>query len=376
MIAHNKTLAAQLCNEFREFFPDNAVEYFVSYYDYYQPEAYVPAQDLYIEKDSSINDEIDRLRHAATAVALRPPRRDHRRLGLLHLRHRLAGGLQRADAALQGRRDSIDRDEVLRKLVEMQYQRNDVDARPRHLPRARRRARDHAVLRRVGLPDRALRRRDRGDPALRPADRRDPRRDRPRLGLPGHALRDARTRRSSARSRRSSAETANAARPSFEARASSSRRTACDSAPRYDLEMMQELGFCLGDRELLADPRRPRAGQPAAHADRLLPRRLRLSSSTSRHQTIPQIGGMYEGDRSRKQTLVDYGFRLPSALDNRPLKFDEFLERVPQMVMVSATPGPYERARARAGRRADRAPDRASSTRRSRCARRRTRSTT
>ena len=104
VIAHNKTLAAQLCNEFREFFPDNAVEYFVSYYDYYQPEAYVPAQDLYIEKDSSINDEIDRLRHAATAALLRPPRRDHRRLGLLHLRDRLAAALPRADAAVQGRR--------------------------------------------------------------------------------------------------------------------------------------------------------------------------------------------------------------------------------------------------------------------------------
>ena len=141
VIAHNKTLAAQLCNEFREFFPENAVEYFVSYYDYYQPEAYVPAQDLYIEKDSSINDEIDRLRHSGNGVALRPPRRDHRRLGLLHLRDRLAAALPGADAALQGRR--LGRppgglSEARRHAVPAQR----LHARPRHVPGSRRGARD------------------------------------------------------------------------------------------------------------------------------------------------------------------------------------------------------------------------------------------
>ena len=175
VIAHNKTLAAQLCNEFREFFPDNAVEYFVSYYDYYQPEAYVPAQDLYIEKDSSINDEIDRLRHAATAALF--ARRDVIIVASVSCIYGI-GSPQVYNEKMQLFKvgEEIDRDEVLRKLVKMQYQRNDSGARARRLPGARRGAGDHALLRRVGLPDRPLRRRDRGDPALRPADRRDPRR--------------------------------------------------------------------------------------------------------------------------------------------------------------------------------------------------------
>ena len=175
MIAHNKTLAAQLCNEFREFFPDNAVEYFVSYYDYYQPEAYVPAQDLYIEKDSSINDEIDRLRHAATAALF--ARRDVIIVASVSCIYGI-GSPEVYNEKMQlfkvGER--IDRDEVLRKLVKMQYQRNDAVLGARHLPGARRGAGDHARLRRVGLPDRPVRRRDRGDPALRPADRRGARR--------------------------------------------------------------------------------------------------------------------------------------------------------------------------------------------------------
>ncbi len=171
VIAHNKTLAAQLCNEFREFFPDNQVEYFVSYYDYYQPEAYVPAQDLYIEKDSSINDEIDRLRHAATAVAARPPRRDHRRLGLLHLRDRLARSSTARRCSSSRSASGSTATSVLRKLVAMQYARNDT-ALTRGTFRVKRRdARDLSRLRRVRLPDQPVRRRDRVDPPLRPADR-------------------------------------------------------------------------------------------------------------------------------------------------------------------------------------------------------------
>ena len=191
VLAHNKTLAAQLCSEFREFFPDNAVEYFVSYYDYYQPEAYVPHQDLYIEKDSSINDEIDRLRHAATAVAVRARGRDHRRLGLVHLRDRLAGPLQGEDAAAQaGRVDRPRRDAAPARLDAVR--RNDAN-----LARGNFRVRGevlevHPVLRRERLPDPAVRRRDRADPALRPAHRRDPPRARPRLGLAGDPLRDLR----------------------------------------------------------------------------------------------------------------------------------------------------------------------------------------
>ena len=161
VIAHNKTLAAQLCNEFREFFPDNAVEYFVSYYDYYQPEAYVPAQDLYIEKDSSINDEIDRLRHAATAALF--ARRDVIIVASVSCIYGI-GSPQVYNEKMQLFKvgEEIDRDEVLRKLVKMQYQRNDSALGARHLPGPRRGAGDHALLRRVGLPDRALRRRDRG----------------------------------------------------------------------------------------------------------------------------------------------------------------------------------------------------------------------
>ena len=191
VIAHNKTLAAQLCNEFREFFPDNAVEYFVSYYDYYQPEAYVPAQDLYIEKDSSINDEIDRLRHAATAALF--ARRDVIIVASVSCIYGI-GSPQVYNEKMQLFKvgEEIDRDEVLRKLVKMQYQRNDQVLAAGCLPGPRRGAGDHALLCRVGLPDRPLRRRDRGDPAFRPADRRGARRDRPRLGLAGLALRDQR----------------------------------------------------------------------------------------------------------------------------------------------------------------------------------------
>ena len=161
VIAHNKTLAAQLCNEFREFFPDNVVEYFVSYYDYYQPEAYVPHQDLYIEKDSSINDEIDRLTPRRDRLAAGPPRRRHRRLGLMHLRDRLAGAVPAPDAGRSRSAEWIDRHELFRKLVGMQYTRNETRAHPRHLPGPWRDARDLPRLRRVRVSRQPVRRRDR-----------------------------------------------------------------------------------------------------------------------------------------------------------------------------------------------------------------------
>ena len=341
VIAHNKTLAAQLCNEFREFFPENEVEYFVSYYDYYQPEAYVPAQDLYIEKDSSINDEIDRLRHAATAALF--ARRDVIIVASVSCIYGI-GSPQLYNEQMQLFKvgEWIDRDEVLRKLVRMQYQRNDTNLGPRHLPGPRRGAGDHARLRGVGLPDLPVRRRDRGDPALRPADRRDPRRDRPRLGLAGDPLRDQ-GRDDRARGGRDPRTSSRAAPPSSRRRASSSRRTGCASAPLYDIEMLKELGFTSGieNYSRILDGRPP--GSPPHTLIDYFPDDFVVFVDES-HQTIPQIGGMYEGDRSRKQTLVDYGFRLPSAIDNRPLKFDEFLDRVDQLVMVSATPGPFERA--------------------------------
>ena len=191
VMAHNKTLAAQLCNEFREFFPDNVVEYFVSYYDYYQPEAYVPAQDLYIEKDSSINDEIDRLQACRDGGPAGPPRRDHRRIGLLHLRHRLPQPLPQPDAAVQGGGDDRPR-QGLAKAGPAPVRTQRLEPDPRRLPGPRRGDRDHAVLRRDRLPDLAVRRRDRGDPPLRPADRRDPRRGPARIDLAGDALRHRR----------------------------------------------------------------------------------------------------------------------------------------------------------------------------------------
>ena len=229
VIAHNKTLAAQLCNEFREFFPENAVEYFVSYYDYYQPEAYVPAQDLYIEKDSSINDEIDRLRHAATAALF--ARRDVIIVASVSCIYGI-GSPQVYNEKMQlfkvGGRDRPRRGPPQAGQDAVPAQR--LGARPRHLPGPRRGARDHALLRRVGLPDLALRRRDRGDPALRPADRRDPRHDRPRLGLAGLALRDQR-RDGRARRRGDPRRTRERAPRNSRPRASSSRRTGCASAP-------------------------------------------------------------------------------------------------------------------------------------------------
>ncbi len=229
VIAHNKTLAAQLCNEFREFFPDNAVEYFVSYYDYYQPEAYVPAQDLYIEKDSSINDEIDRLRHAATAALF--ARRDVIIVASVSCIYGI-GSPQVYNEKMQLFKvgEEIDRDEVLRKLVKMQYQRNDSV-----LGRGAFRVRGEVLEIMPSYAESAYRialfgDEIEGDPALRPADRRGARHDRPRLGLAGLPLRDQR-RDGRARGRGDPRRTRTRARPSSRRKASSSRPTGCASAP-------------------------------------------------------------------------------------------------------------------------------------------------
>src|SRR5438093_908423 len=240
VIAHNKTLAAQLCNEFREFFPTNAVEYFVSYYDYYQPEAYVPQADLYIEKDSSRNDDIDRLRHAATASLL--SRRDVVIVASVSCIYGLGSPEEyEKRVVLLTVGEEHDRDLALRKMLE------------------------------------------------------------------AHRLR---------------------------------QRT------EYDLEMMRELGFCSG----IENYSRHLDGRPPGSAPNTLldffPSDFVVFVDES-HQTVPQLGGMYEGDRSRKETLVEHGFRLPSALDNRPLRFDEFLGKVSQLVFVSATPGPFELRRSK-----------------------------
>ena len=340
VIAHNKTLAAQLCNEFREFFPDNAVEFFVSYYDYYQPEAYVPAQDLYIEKDSSINDEIDRLRHAATAALF--ARRDVIIVASVSCIYGI-GSPQVYNEKMQLFKvgEEIDRDEVLRKLVKMQYQRNDAV-----LGRGSFRARGEVLEIMPAYADSAYRISLFGD-QIEGIQHFDP--------LTGEVLdtiehvsvwpashyvtRDETLERAVEEIRAE----LNARTAELEAEGKQLEAHRLRQRTAYDLEMMRELGFTSGieNYSRILDGRPP--GSPPHTLIDYFPDDFVVFADES-HQTVPQIGGMYQGDRSRKQTLIDYGFRLPSAIDNRPLKFDEFLERVPQLVMVSATPGPFERA--------------------------------
>jgi excinuclease ABC subunit B len=340
VIAHNKTLAAQLCNEFREFFPENAVEYFVSYYDYYQPEAYVPAQDLYIEKDSSINDEIDRLRHAATAALF--ARRDVIIVASVSCIYGI-GSPQVYNEKMQLFKvgEEIDRDEVLRKLVKMQYQRNDSV-----LGRGAFRVRGEVLEIMPSYAESAYRIALFGD-EIEGIQHFDP--------LTGEIL-DTIDHVSVWPASHYVTKDETVERAVEEIRAELESRTAeleeegkqleahrLRQRTAYDLEMIKELGFTSGieNYSRILDGRPP--GSPPHTLVDYFPDDFVVFVDES-HQTIPQIGGMYEGDRSRKTTLVDYGFRLPSAIDNRPLKFDEFLERVPRLVMVSATPGPFERA--------------------------------
>ena len=340
VIAHNKTLAAQLCNEFREFFPDNAVEYFVSYYDYYQPEAYVPAQDLYIEKDSSINDEIDRLRHAATAALF--ARRDVIIVASVSCIYGI-GSPQVYNEKMQLFKvgEEIDRDEVLRKLVKMQYQRNDST-----LGRGTFRVRGEVLEIMPSYAESAYRIALFGD-EIEGIQHFDP--------LTGEILdtidhvsvwpashyvtRDETLERAVEEIRAE----LNARTDELEGEGKQLEAHRLRQRTAYDLEMLKEIGFTSGieNYSRILDGR-PQGSPPHTLID-YFPDDFVVFVDES-HQTIPQIGGMYEGDRSRKQTLIDYGFRLPSAIDNRPLKFDEFLKRVPRLVMVSATPGPFERA--------------------------------
>jgi len=339
VIAHNKTLAAQLCNEFREFFPDNAVEYFVSYYDYYQPEAYVASQDLYIEKDSSINEEIERLRHAATAALL--GRRDVIVVASVSCIFGL-GSPEKYDRMMLMLKpgETVDRDEVLRKLVDIRYTRNDTA-----LARGSFRVRGETLEVFPAYAETAYRAVLFGD-ELEQLQEFDP--------LTGEVLAELEHAAVwPATHYATDAETIERAvaeiRDELEAR---TRELEAEGKPleshrlrqrtQFDMEMLRELGFCNGieNYSRILDGRRP-GDRPYCLLD-FFPEDFVCFLDES-HQTVPQIGGMYEGDRSRKQTLIDYGFRLPSALDNRPQTFDEFLGDVPQIVFVSATPGAYER---------------------------------
>jgi len=345
VIAHNKTLAAQLCNEFRTFFPDNAVEYFVSYYDYYQPEAYVPSKDLYIEKDSAINDEIDRLRHAATAALF--ARRDVIIVASVSAIFGL-GSPETYDRNMQvlKRGDFVDRDELLRKLVSMQYSRNDVA-----LGRGHFRVRGEALEIFPAYAESAYRATMFGDEVER-LQHFDP--------LTGELIQDdlehiaiwpathySVKEGSVERAVEEIGRELNGRCAELEAEGKLLESHRLRQRTQYDMEMLREMGFCNGieNYSRILDGRPPGA-RPYCLLD-YYPDDFVCFIDES-HQTVPQIGGMHEGDRSRKQTLVDYGFRLPSALDNRPQTFDEFLSITPQMVFVSATPGQYERTHSNA----------------------------
>ena len=342
VLAHNKTLAAQLCSEFKEFFPDNAVEFFVSYYDYYQPEAYIPHTDTYIEKDSAINDEIERLRHSATSALFE--RRDVIVVSSVSCIYGLGDPIDYANMVLSLRvGQSRDRDELLKKLVEIRYGRNDI-AFERNMFRVRgdtveifpAYARDNAVrveffgdeIERIsevnvvtGTPVKNL-----SHIAVYPAS---------------HYVTTA---DKMERAVKEIQEEMKHRVEYFEQENKLVEAQRIHQRTMYDIEMMRELGYCTG----IENYSRVITGRPEGSAPMTLldyfPKDFLLFVDES-HVTLPQVRAMYNGDRARKENLVEYGFRLPSAFDNRPLKFHEFTERVHQMIYVSATPSDYEKSR-------------------------------
>src|SRR5881275_160402 len=338
VIAHNKTLAAQLCNEFREFFPKNAVEYFVSYYDYYQPEAYVPQADLYIEKDSSQNDDIARLRLAATSALF--TRRDVVVVASVSCIYGLGSPEEwRERVLILSVGEEHDRDLALRKLIDSQYVRNDSV-----LGRGRFRVKGDLVEVQPANSETAYRISFFGD-EVEQISHFDPLTGEIYAHLDNVAIWPATEYVTSKPTiERAVDEIRHELEQQVKQFESENRLLEAHrirQRTEYDLEMLQELGFCNG----IENYSRILEGRaPGSHPFTLLdyfPDDFVVFIDES-HQTVPQLGGMYEGDRSRKQTLVDYGFRLPSALDNRPLRFDEFLAKVPQLLFVSATPGPFE----------------------------------
>ena len=338
VMAHNKTLAAQLFQEFRRFFPENAVEYFVSYYDYYQPEAYVPSSDTYIEKESTINDEIDRMRLSATRSLFE--RRDVIIVASVSCIYGLGSPEAYYGMVLPLERGQrIGRDQILRKLVEIQYERNDME-----FGRGTFRVRGdivevypsyEEVALRIGLFGDEIDELVSFDPLTGKAFRRH---DRTAVYPKSHFV-------TSRERLKQAVETIKA--ELAERRGDLEREGKLLEAQRlhqrtmFDLEMIKEIGYCHGIENYSRHLTGRRPGQPPPTLLDYLPSDALVIVDES-HQTIPQIRGMYHGDRSRKEVLVEYGFRLPSALDNRPLNFEEWEERVHQLIYVSATPGPYE----------------------------------
>ena len=343
VLAHNKTLAAQLCSEFREFFPENAVEYFVSYYDYYQPEAYIPHTDTFIEKDASINDEIERLRHSATASLFE--RRDVIVVASVSCIYGLGDPIDYANMVISLRPGQTrDFDELLRKLVEIRYERNDL-AFERNKFRVRG---DSVEIFPVYSHDKAIRVEFFGDEIDRISEINV---------VTGNATRVL--------NHVAIYPASHYVTTKEKMEAAIERiRTECDERVRYfeennklieaqrirqrtdyDIEMMQELGYCSGIENYSRVISNRAPGSPPMTLLDYFPKDFLLFVDES-HVTLPQVRAMYRGDRARKDALVEYGFRLPSAYDNRPLMFDEFEQRIHQRVYVSATPGQYERERA------------------------------
>ncbi len=342
VIAHNKTLAAQLCAEFREFFPHNAVEFFVSYYDYYQPEAYLPATDTYIEKDSQINDEIDRLRHSATQAVME--RRDVVVVASVSCIFGLGSPEQYEEVTLrlhQGQ--SIDRDQVLGRLVKMQFARNDYEPR-----RGTFRVRGDVIEITPMHDDEVVRVEMWGDEIDRimVVDRLTGEiveEKQATVVFPATHFVASRQRTEAALEAIEQELTERVAYFQREGMLLEAQRL--EQRTLYDLEMIREVGYCTGIENYSRhfDARAP-GEAPFTLMDYFPPDKLVVIDES--HQTIPQIQAMYHGDRSRKLSLVRHGFRLPCALDNRPLTFSEWEERAGQVVYISATPGPYELGRA------------------------------
>ncbi|MCI9273469.1 MAG: excinuclease ABC subunit UvrB [Clostridiales bacterium] len=340
ILAHNKTLAAQLCSEFREFFPESSVEYFVSYYDYYQPEAYIATTDTYIEKDSAINDEIDKLRHSATSAL--SERRDVIIVASVSCIYSLGNPIDYRTMVISLRPGmKKDRDQLLKKLVELQYERNDIN-----FIRNKFRVRGDVVeIFPATSNDTAIRVEFFGDEvdriseinvvtgelkallkhiAIYPASH---------YIVPQEKMKEAVQQIETELDLRLK---------EFREKGKLLEAQRIEQRTRYDIEMLQEIGFCKG----IENYSRVLAGRPAGSAPFTLldyfPKDYLLFVDES-HVTLPQVRGMFAGDRARKETLIEYGFRLPSAYDNRPLNFDEFYERINQAVFVSATPGDLEK---------------------------------
>lgn len=339
VMAHNKTLAAQLCSEFKEFFPENAVEFFVSYYDYYQPEAYVPSSDTYIEKDSSINDEIDKLRHSATAAL--SERRDVIIVASVSCIYGLGSPVDYENLVISLRPGMIkDRDEIISKLIDIQYKRNDIS-----FTRGTFRVRgDVLEVFPASSSEQAVRIEFFGDEIERITEVNSitgevvGRRKHIAIYPASHyATTDENIKRA-----------VESISLELEQRLDELRSEnklvevqRLEQRTKYDLEMLREMGFCSGIENYSRHINNLSPGTKPYTLMDYFPEDFLLIMDES-HVSVPQVRGMYNGDRSRKQTLVDFGFRLPSALDNRPLKFEEFEQKFNNVVFVSATPGPYE----------------------------------